>query len=131
MKCILRMLPVTFQTILAYLVQSRFFGFYSQTKIKAFDPLVSNTIVKLVSDYFEQNPLAILLFLYDQSGGKQGSRFRLFKRWFEAYSLLIYSKMDLSIDGIIYASAFFMENHPKRDEINSLLKALTDNIESK
>ena len=107
------------------------FGFYSHTKVRAFDPLVSNTIVKIVSDYFEQNPLDVLLFLYDQSEGKQGSRFRLFKRWFEAYSISIYSKMDLNIDGVDYASAIFLANHPHREKIISLLKALTNNVASK
>jgi len=107
------------------------FGFYSNTKIGTFDPLVSNSIVKIITDYFALNPNAVLLFAYDQSGGKQDSRKRLFKRWFDAYASGEFYKMDLKIEGIDYASAIFLNQNIHKAEIISMLKALTSNIESK
>ena len=107
------------------------FGFYTYSKTKSFDPLVSNTIVKIISDYFEENPLAVLLFAYDQSEGKQVSRKRLFKRWYQAYAMSNFEKVELTIDGVDYASAIFLHNHPQSTEIISLLKALVENVDGK
>lgn len=66
-------------------------------KNPSFDPLVSNTIAKIVFDFF-QNHERIILYTCDTSDGRGEARQRRFNLWFDYYKGVNYWKLDTTFE---------------------------------
>lgn len=72
-----------------------------------------------------------MLYVCDQSDGKQSFRKRLFDKWFGYYSNGEYFKSDIVIDELVFISAIYKSNHPQLLGIRKVLKDFKKGLEEK
>ena len=86
------------------------------------DDRVRVTILKILNDFF-QSVRNALLVVCDSSDNREKSRFKLFRKWYEAIIEPEIEKVDVSIDlggCVIYSSLLLSKRHPQADEMKDL-----------
>ncbi|MGX1022874.1 DUF6169 family protein [Psychroflexus sp. MBR-150] len=93
------------------------------------DLYVSSTIIKIVVDFFYNNPNAVIFYICDSNDNRQVFRNRLFNRWFlKSNKDEIYSKLNLNYTGADFnyklELLFFSEKYNFDKIIESVSKEL-------
>lgn len=84
------------------------------------DPLVKDTVVAIIKEFFSQEP-AVILYICDTSDERQAIRNRLFAFWFthnshnEEYTML--HETVVIDDASYYGSLLMRKDHPMHDDI--------------
>jgi hypothetical protein len=97
---------------LAYSDKVKGFGFRPIRKngsIKS-DQRVSDTIISILNAYLSDNQ-SIILYVCDQSDGRQHFRNRLFNNWFSKYGVGL-TKIGIEFDGQTFISAISSDRNP-------------------
>lgn len=90
------------------------------------DPLVEKTILAIVDQFFREN-LNVLLYICDDSDGREAKRNRLFMSWFNKYAepeRFTICTANTTIEGHGFYAAIIVENR------NPQLKAITEEFET-
>lgn len=90
------------------------------------DPKVEETILTIVDQFFREN-LNVLLYICDDSDGREANRNRLFLAWFKKFAepgRFTIRTANTTIEGHGFYAAIIVENR------NPLLKAITDEFET-
>lgn len=90
------------------------------------DPKVEQTILTIVDQFFREN-LNVLLYICDDSDGREANRNRLFLAWFKKFAepgRFTIRTANTTIEGHGFYAAIIVENR------NPLLKAITDEFET-
>ncbi|MBR6016251.1 MAG: hypothetical protein IKS94_01780 [Prevotella sp.] len=84
------------------------------------DPNLLATVTAVIEEFFRQEPL-VMLYICDPSDNRQGSRNRLYKRWFDNY--VNHSKYRLYSESVAfenvdyYAGLIMRKDNPHCDEV--------------
>ncbi|MEI7587740.1 DUF6169 family protein [Runella sp.] len=93
----------------------------SSKKSPPFDQLVSPTIAEIFTNFYENAPKTIVIYICDSSDNRQLIRQAKFSRWFEYFDKNNFTKLDDSIrdsGGIIYpVSLIVKSNNPHKKAI--------------
>ena len=88
----------------------------------AHDPKVEQTVLAIIDEFFRSN-LEVLLYICDTSDGKEGSRNRLFLRWFERNAapgrFSICTAKAIIENETVYAAIIVENRNPKLKEITT------------
>ena len=90
------------------------------------DPNVEYTILTIVDQFFAEN-LNVLLYIFDDSDGREAKRNRLFLSWFNKYAKpgrFTICTANATIEGHGFYAAIIVENR------NPMLKAITEDFEN-
>lgn len=104
------------------------------SKTQPRDYKVRDTIVVIIKEFFKNNELS-LLYICDTSDGRQKTRNRIFRIWFEekastdSYTIIPAS---VEVDGEEYfASLILCNNHPQYNIISSAFTKLSKDLSDK
>ncbi|MCZ8215552.1 MAG: DUF6169 family protein [Cyclobacteriaceae bacterium] len=88
------------------------------------DPRVEATIIQFISDFFERFNNDAILYVTDQSDGRQAERKRMFDLWFTRNQSKVSVKLIKQdfINAPIYSSIILTESNPLLQEILNLFK---------
>jgi hypothetical protein len=88
------------------------------------DPRVEATIIQFISDFFESTNNNAILYVTDQSDGRQAERKRIFDIWFTRNQSKVSVKLikEDFIDVPIYSSIILAESNPLLQEILDLFR---------
>jgi hypothetical protein len=93
----------------------------STKKRPPFDSLVAPTIAEVFTDFYENSPLTIAIYICDSSDNRQQIRQIKFNRWFEYFDKEDFTKIDDSIrdsGGAIYPVSLIVKyNNPHKKAI--------------
>ena len=93
----------------------------SAKKRPPFDPLVAPTIAEIFTDFYENAPRTIVIYICESSDNRQLIRQVKFNRWFEYFDKDDFTKIDDSIrdlDGTIYPVSLIVKyNNPYKKAI--------------
>jgi Family of unknown function (DUF6169) len=97
---------------LTYSAKVKGFGFRPVRKNSSIklDQRISDTIISLLNIYLSDNQ-SIILYVCDQSDGKQHFRNRLFNSWFSKYGKGL-TKIGIEFDGQTFISAISSDQNP-------------------
>jgi Family of unknown function (DUF6169) len=95
----------------------------------ASDPAIPETIAAICADFFGQQQQRIVLFICDSSDGRQHTRARKFRDWFDRFNDTNYIKLDAKIaestGSFIFLSLIFSLHHVHLHDIIGGFEQLT------
>lgn len=98
------------------------------------DPLVKQTILCVIEEFFLQEP-NVMLFICDTSDMRQGMRSRLFRLWFKDYDhhdKFTMINEEISFDGVIYYGSIILRNtNPQYDNLIKKFHTVIEELPSK
>lgn len=92
-----------------------------------FDPRVSDTIVSFIQELFKDKR-TVLLYVCDQTDGRQHVRAKLFDIWFHQYRVKKIIKVPIANTPSVYACMLFSSDNPYKGEIEDCLPEMIEKI---
>ncbi len=100
-------------------------GYYlylvNETEVKGEDPLVYETVVAIIANFFSHSANDAMLYICSPSDNRQAARARLFKMWFDKteqaanFTLTVYSNRDQGVD--YYYGVILRKDNPAHDQL--------------
>jgi hypothetical protein len=107
------------------------FGFQANSKYKGFaDKKVETSILKILTAFFENNR-NLIVYSCDQSDKKELARKRLFDKWFNAYGLINFIKVDFEFESNLYVSIIYRKDNPQISDIEQTLSYFGNTLYNK